>query len=85
MSNCILTLGAVSALVMAILLKAAGSASAQAHDPVPLALVAFSRELVNDIEIMMARAVLTLVPVPVLFLALQRFYVRVILFGSVTG
>ncbi|MCM8730471.1 carbohydrate ABC transporter permease [Hephaestia sp. GCM10023244] len=51
----------------------------------PVALAALAREHVQDIELMMAGAVVTLVPVLLLFLALQRFYVRGLLAGSVKG
>jgi len=40
---------------------------------------------VPDNELMMAGAVLTVLPVLVLFLSLQRYYIRGILMGSVKG
>jgi multiple sugar transport system permease protein len=40
---------------------------------------------VQDFELMMAGAVITVVPVLVLFLALQRYYIRGLLLGSVKG
>jgi multiple sugar transport system permease protein len=40
---------------------------------------------VQDNELMMAGAVLTVLPVLVLFLSLQRYYIRGILMGSVKG
>jgi multiple sugar transport system permease protein len=51
----------------------------------PVALASLSREHVQDSELMMAGAVLTVLPVLVLFLALQRYYIRGILMGSVKG
>ena len=51
----------------------------------PIALAALSREHVQDNELMMAGAVLTVLPVLVLFLTLQRYYIRGILMGSVKG
>lgn len=51
----------------------------------PVALAGLSREYVQDNELMMAGAVITVVPVLVLFLALQRYYIAGILAGSVKG
>jgi multiple sugar transport system permease protein len=51
----------------------------------PVALAGLSREHVQDNELMMAGAVITVVPVLVLFLALQRYYIAGILAGSVKG
>ena len=51
----------------------------------PVALAALSREHVQDVELMMAGAVVTVVPVLLLFLALQRYYVQGLLVGSVKG
>ncbi|MGP8034753.1 MAG: carbohydrate ABC transporter permease [Steroidobacteraceae bacterium] len=51
----------------------------------PVALATLSREHVQDSELMMAGAVLTVLPVLLLFLALQRYYIRGILMGSVKG
>jgi multiple sugar transport system permease protein len=51
----------------------------------PVALAGLSREHVQDNELMMAGSVLTVLPVLVLFLALQRHYVRGLLVGSVKG
>jgi multiple sugar transport system permease protein len=57
------------------------------HDvqTLPVALAALSREHVQDAELMMAGAVITVLPVLLLFLALQRYYVRGLLVGSVKG
>jgi multiple sugar transport system permease protein len=51
----------------------------------PVALAGLSREHVQDNEMMMAGAVITVLPVLVLFLALQRYYIAGILAGSVKG
>lgn len=51
----------------------------------PVALAGLSREHVQDNELMMAGAVITIVPVLALFLALQRYYIAGILAGSVKG
>lgn len=51
----------------------------------PVALASLSREHVQDFELMMAGAMVTLVPVLLLFLALQRYYLRGLLAGSVKG
>jgi multiple sugar transport system permease protein len=51
----------------------------------PVALASMSREHVQDTEMMMAGAVLTVLPVLVLFLALQRYYIQGLLAGSVKG
>jgi multiple sugar transport system permease protein len=51
----------------------------------PVALAGLSREHVQDNEMMMAGAVITVTPVLVLFLALQRYYIAGILAGSVKG
>ncbi|MFN3352991.1 MAG: carbohydrate ABC transporter permease [Brevundimonas sp.] len=57
----------------------------QSNYTLPVALAALSREHVQDIEMMMAGAVITVAPVLILFLALQRFYIRGMLAGSVKG
>jgi len=51
----------------------------------PVALAALSREHVQDNELMMAGSVVTVVPVLILFLALQRHYLSGLLAGSVKG
>lgn len=51
----------------------------------PVALASLSREHVQDNELMMAASVVTVLPVLVLFLALQRHYMRGLLIGSVKG
>jgi multiple sugar transport system permease protein len=57
----------------------------QSNYTLPVALAAMSREHVQDAEMMMAGAVLTVAPVLILFLALQRYYIRGMLAGSVKG
>ena len=51
----------------------------------PVALAGLSREHVQDTEMMMAGSVLTVLPVLVLFLVMQRYYIQGILVGSVKG
>jgi multiple sugar transport system permease protein len=51
----------------------------------PVALAALSREHVSDTELMMAGAVVTVLPVLALFLALQRYYMQGLMMGSVKG
>jgi multiple sugar transport system permease protein len=51
----------------------------------PVALAGMSREHVQDYELTMAGSVITVTPVLLLFLALQRYYLRGILMGSVKG
>jgi multiple sugar transport system permease protein len=55
------------------------------HYTLPVALAALSREHVQDNELMMAGSVLTVLPVLLLFLALQRYYIQGLLIGSVKG
>ncbi|MDH5821642.1 carbohydrate ABC transporter permease [Luteimonas sp. RD2P54] len=51
----------------------------------PVAIAALSREHVQDVEMMMAGAVVTVLPVLLLFLLLQRYYIQGLLLGSVKG
>lgn len=51
----------------------------------PVALAVLAREHVQDSEMMMAGAVLTVLPVLLLFIGLQRFYMRGLLASSVKG
>ena len=44
-----------------------------------------SREHVQDNEMMMAGSVVTVLPVLLLFLVLQRYYIQGLLLGSVKG
>lgn len=51
----------------------------------PVALATLSREHVQDNELMMAGSVVTVLPVLILFLVLQRYYLQGLLLGSVKG
>mgnify|MGYP001223000277 CR=1 FL=1 len=51
----------------------------------PVALANLSREHVQDTELMMAGSVITVLPVLLLFLVLQRHYMQGLLTGSVKG
>ncbi len=51
----------------------------------PVALANLSGEHVQDTELMMAAAVVTLLPVLLLFVSLQRYYLRGITSGAVKG
>ena len=51
----------------------------------PVALASLAREHVQDNELMMAGAVVTTLPVLLVFLALQRYYVEGLTLGSVKG
>ena len=57
----------------------------QEHYTLPVALATLSRENLMDVEMMMAGAVVTVIPVLLLFLALQRYYIQGLLLGSVKG
>ncbi|HEY5972122.1 MAG TPA: carbohydrate ABC transporter permease [Pseudoxanthomonas sp.] len=57
----------------------------QEHYTLPVALASLSREHIMDVEMMMAGAVVTVLPVLLLFLALQRYYIQGLLLGSVKG
>jgi multiple sugar transport system permease protein len=49
----------------------------------PVALASLSGEHVQDTELMMAGSVVTVLPVLITFLILQRYYVAGIMLGSV--
>jgi multiple sugar transport system permease protein len=51
----------------------------------PVALANLSGEHVQDTELMMAGSVLTVLPVVLVFIALQRAYMRGVMMGSVKG
>jgi multiple sugar transport system permease protein len=51
----------------------------------PVALASLSREHVQDSELMMAGAVITTLPVLLVFLVLQRYYIQGLMLGSVKG
>ena len=55
----------------------------QEHYTLPVALASLSREHIQDVEMMMAGAVITVLPVLALFLVLQRYYIQGLLLGSV--
>jgi len=57
----------------------------QEHYTLPVALATLSREHIMDVELMMAGAVVTVLPVLALFLLLQRYYIQGLLLGSVKG
>ncbi len=59
--------------------------SDQSHYTLPVALANLSGEHVQDIELMMAGAVVTVLPVLLVFLALQRYYIAGLMAGSVKG
>jgi len=59
--------------------------SDQGSFTLPVALASIGREHGDEVELLMAGAVLTSAPVLLLFLALQRFYFDGILGGSVKG
>jgi multiple sugar transport system permease protein len=50
-----------------------------------VALASLSRQHVQDNELMMAGSVVTVLPVLLLFLALQRYYLQGLMVGSVKG
>jgi multiple sugar transport system permease protein len=51
----------------------------------PVALASMSREHREDQELMMAGSVITLLPVLIVFLVLQRYYMQGLMTGSVKG
>jgi multiple sugar transport system permease protein len=59
--------------------------SDDAHQTLPVAIAALAREHGGDNELMMAGAVVTIVPVLGVVLALQRHYIQGLLSGSVKG
>jgi multiple sugar transport system permease protein len=59
--------------------------SDEAKYTLPVALANLSGEHVQDTELMMAGSVVTVLPVMAVFLALQRYYIRGVLAGSVKG
>ncbi|HSK03612.1 MAG TPA: carbohydrate ABC transporter permease, partial [Kofleriaceae bacterium] len=56
-----------------------------ARQTLPVALATLAREHAGDSELMMAGSVVTIVPVLIVFLALQRYYMQGLLAGSVKG
>jgi len=59
--------------------------SDQAKYTLPVALASLVGEHVQDTELMMAGSVITVTPVLIVFLLLQRAYVRGVLVGGVKG
>ena len=57
----------------------------QAHYTLPVAMAVLSREYYMEVEMMMAGAVVTVLPVLLLFLLLQRYYMQGLLLGGVKG
>ena len=57
----------------------------QEHYTLPIGLASLAREHSQDSELMMAGSVVTVLPVLVLFLAMQRYYLEGLLLGSVKG
>jgi multiple sugar transport system permease protein len=57
--------------------------SEEARYTLPVALANLSGEHVQDTELMMAGAVITVLPTILVFLALQRAYVRGVMMGGV--
>jgi multiple sugar transport system permease protein len=59
--------------------------SNQSHHTLPVALANLLGEHVLDVELMMAGAVITVLPVLLVFLVLQRYYIAGLMVGSVKG
>jgi multiple sugar transport system permease protein len=59
--------------------------SDSSHYTLPVALANLTGEHVQDTELMMAGSVLTVIPVMVVFLFLQRYYMQGVMAGSVKG
>jgi multiple sugar transport system permease protein len=57
----------------------------QEHYTLPIGLASLAREHAQDSELMMAGSVVTVMPVLLLFLSLQRYYLEGLLLGSVKG
>jgi len=55
------------------------------HYTLPVALASLVGEHVQDTELMMAGAVVTVLPVLLVFIVLQRWYIRGVMAGSVKG
>jgi multiple sugar transport system permease protein len=53
--------------------------------PLPVALASLSREHVQDHELMMAGSVVTTLPALLVFLTLQRYYIRGLMAGALKG
>ncbi|MFC5438276.1 carbohydrate ABC transporter permease [Rhodanobacter umsongensis] len=57
----------------------------QEHYTLPIGLASLAREHAQDNELMMAGSVVTVLPVLLVFLAMQRYYLEGLLLGSVKG
>ena len=57
----------------------------QEHYTLPIALAALAREHAQDTELMMAGSVITVLPVLLLFLVLQRYYIQGMMLGGLKG
>jgi multiple sugar transport system permease protein len=51
----------------------------------PVAIASLAGERSQDIELMMSGSVITVIPVLILFIALQRYYIAGLMAGSVKG
>ena len=75
-------------VAQAILLVAREAVSLVAnrdHHTLPVALANLLGEHSLDVELMMAGAVITVLPVLIVFLVLQRYYIAGLMAGSVKG
>jgi multiple sugar transport system permease protein len=59
--------------------------SDESHYTLPVALANLAGEHVQDTELMMAGSVITVIPVLLVFLFLQRYYIQGVMSGSVKG
>ena len=59
--------------------------SDQSHYTLPVAIASLVGEHALDVELMMAGSVITVMPVLVLFVVLQRYYIQGLMMGSVKG
>lgn len=59
--------------------------SDQSHFTLPVAIANLAGEHVQDVELMMAGSVVTVLPVLVVFIVLQRYYISGLMAGSVKG
>ncbi|MCU1350568.1 MAG: Binding-protein-dependent transport system inner rane component [Acidobacteria bacterium] len=59
--------------------------SDQSHHTLPVAIANLVGEHVQDVELMMASSVVTVMPVLLLFIVLQRYYIAGLMAGSVKG
>lgn len=57
----------------------------QAHYTLPVSIASLVGEHAQDVELMMAGSVVTVLPVLILFLVLQRYYIAGLMVGSVKG